>query len=126
VSPFSPSMASLLGALKHRLVVVGSVARTIRSPGYVRPKDLDLLCDLDSAKGRAEIAGIIRRLGMRFESPFISCWTFRDEGWMVEILGIHHGPLYRTVRRRAELLDVHGAELWVAQPEDAPKEKRAS
>lgn len=121
--PFTLPMRELLETLSNRLVVVGSVARTIRSPDYERPKDLDLLCDLDSDEGRAEIASAIKRLGLRYESPFLACWTFRDDGWMVEILGIHHGPPYKTVRRRAEKMDVDGVDLWVAQPADAPTER---
>lgn len=66
----------------------------------------------------------IERFNLNYESPFISCWSFRDYGWMVEILGIHHGPSYKTVRRRAELITIEGVKLWVAQASDAPKERR--
>lgn len=123
---FLPPMKDFLGSLRHRLVVVGSVARGIRTPDFALPKDLDLLCDLDSAKGRKEIQVAVDRFGMRFESPFLGCWTFRDYGWMVEILGIHHGPFYRTVRRRAALMTIDGLELWVARAEDAPKKESHS
>jgi hypothetical protein len=123
---FLPPMPELLTRLSRRLVVVGSVARTIRNPDFKLPKDLDLLCDLDSQVGRKEIQATVSYLKMTFESPFIGCWTFRDYGWMVEILGVHHGPFYRTVRRRAEQLDIDGIKLWVAQPADAPKERETA
>ena len=114
-------MPEFLASLSHRLVVVGSVARTIRDWNYARPKDLDLLCDMDSDRARQEIKTSIARYGLAYESPFISCWSFRNYGWMVEILGIHHGPAYRTVRRRAERMMVEGVSLWVACGVDAPK-----
>lgn len=120
-----PVMRDFLQSIHKRLVVVGSVARTIRDEDFHLPKDIDLLCDLDSDKSRTEIKDAIKRFGLQFESPFMACWTFRDYGWMVEILGIHHGPFYRTVRRRAEPITIGGIELMVAQPEDAPKEKAA-
>ena len=113
-------MRALLAGISHRVVVVGSVARRIREPGFVLPKDLDALCDLDSDRARREIAAAIAKLGLRFESPFLGSWTFRDYGWMVEILGIHCGPSYRVVRRRADRMELGGVSLWVAQPSDAP------
>jgi hypothetical protein len=116
-----PPMPEFLHAVRNRLVVVGSVARTVRNPDFELPKDIDLLCDLDSDKGRKEIADAVKNFGLVFESPFVACWTFRDYGWMVEIIGIHHGPAYRTVRRRAEQLRIDDLVLWVARPEDAPK-----
>lgn len=106
---WDPQMRRLLAAIAHRVVVVGSVARTIRQPGFSLPKDLGALCDLDSDLARREIREAIEALGMRFESPFLASWTFRDYGWMVEILGVHHGPGYRTVRRGAERMSVGGA-----------------
>src|SRR5271169_2952837 len=112
-------MPEFLASLSHRLVVVGSVARTIRSSGYTQPKDLDLLCDLDSDRARQEIKKSIAHYELKFESPFIACWSFRDYGWMVEILGIHRGPFYSVVRRRAERMIVEGVELWVARAIDA-------
>lgn len=123
VSPevWDPKMRRLLAAIAHRIVVVGSVARTIRQPGFSLPKDLDALCDLDSDLARREIREAIEALGMRFESPFLASWTFRDYGWMVEILGVHHGPGYRAVRRGAERMSIGGVGLWVARPEHAPK-----
>jgi tRNA nucleotidyltransferase (CCA-adding enzyme) len=120
-----PEMREFLTSVSRRLVVVGSVARTIREPKFFLPKDIDLLCDLDSDKARKEINAAVKKFGLKFESPFVSCWTFRDYGWMVEILGIHYGPFYRTVRRRAEQMLIGGVELWVAQAEDAPKERAA-
>jgi hypothetical protein len=118
-----PVMRKFLSKVKDRLVVVGSVARTIREPEFQLPKDIDLLCDLDSDLARREIGQAIEQFDLRFESPFVSCWTFRDYGWMVEILGIHHGPFYRTVRRNADEILIGGVSLRVAQPEHAPKER---
>ena len=117
---WDPQMQCLLRAIAHRIVVVGSVARTIRQPGFSLPKDLDALCDLDSDLARRDIHEAIKVLRMRFESPFLSSWTFCDYGWMVEILGVHHGPGYRTVRRGAERMSIGGVWLWVARPEHAP------
>jgi hypothetical protein len=70
---------------------------------------------------RKLIAREIQVAGLVYESPFLASWTFRDYGWMVEIIGIHHGPDYRTVRRRADLMTIAGVELWVAKAADAPK-----
>ncbi len=123
-SLFVSPMPQFLLRNRHKLVVVGSVARTIRNPDFSLPKDIDLLCNLDSDIARKSIAKDIKETGLKFESPFISCWTFRDYGWMVEILGIHHGPSYLSVRRRAELMNIGGIELWVAQAADAPKEEQ--
>lgn len=106
-----------LHAIRHRLVVVGSVAR-----GKRWPKDLDLLWDLDNEKAKSEIKAAIEKYKVRFESPFIGCWTFRDYGWMVEIISVSHGPMYRKIVRRASRLVLSGIEFRVAQPEDAPKE----
>jgi hypothetical protein len=115
-------MPQFLRCIRYKVVVVGSVARTIRNPGeFVLPKDIDLLCDLDSDHARKSIARDIQCAGLVYESPFLASWTFRDYGWMVEIIGIHHGPNYRTVRRRADLMTIAGVELWVAQAADAPK-----
>jgi tRNA nucleotidyltransferase (CCA-adding enzyme) len=124
-SVWLPNMRGFLTTIRKRIVVVGSVARTIRGPDFKLPKDIDVLCDLDSDKARIEIKDAIKRFDLHFESPFMACWTFRDYGWMVEILGIHHGPFYKTVRRRADLMIIGGVALWVAQPEDAPKEQAA-
>ena len=118
-------MREFVYAIRKRIVVVGSVARTIRNPDFKLPKDCDVLCDLDSDKGRAEITAAVKAFDLRFESPFLACWTFRDYGWMFDILGTHHGPAYRTVRRRADLMSIAGIDLWVAQAEDAPKEQAA-
>lgn len=107
-----------LASLRKRLIVVGSVAR-----GKRWPKDLDLLWDLDSQKAREEIQAAVKKHDLRFESPFIGCWTFRDYSWMVEILAISHGPFYRTIARRSDKITISGIEFRVAQPEDAPKEK---
>lgn len=117
---FSP-MPEFLRSISDCVVVVGSVARTIRDPDFTLPKDIDLLVDLDSDRCRKKIGQQIARLGLEFESPFLASWTFRNYGWMVEIIGIHHGPPYRTVRRRAERMDIDGIVLWVAQAKDAPK-----
>lgn len=111
-------LRSCLKEIRHRLVIVGSVAR-----GKRWPKDLDLLWDLDSEKAKQEIKAAIEKYKVAFESPFIGCWTFRDYGWMVEILAISHGPFYRSIRRRAGTLVLSGIEFRVAQPEDAPKDK---
>lgn len=110
---------TVLNGIKSRVVVVGSVARGVRWP-----KDLDLLWDLDSAPAKAVIERHIRYQGLEYESPFIGCWTFRKYGWMVEILCTHHGPDYRTVRRRARKETILGIDFWVARPEDAPKSCR--
>ena len=109
-------LRSCLASIRKRLVVVGSVAR-----GKRWPKDLDLLWDLDSDKAKEEIRAAIKMHNLQFESPFIGCWTFRDYGWMVEILAISHGPFYRTIVRRASTIVISGIEFRVAQPEDAPK-----
>jgi predicted nucleotidyltransferase len=106
-----------LHTIRHRLVVVGSVAR-----GKRWPKDLDLLWDLDNEKAKSEIKAAIEKYKVRFESPFIGCWTFRDYGWMVEIISVSHGPMYRKIVRRAGRLVLSGIEFRVAQLEDAPKE----
>jgi hypothetical protein len=116
---FLPPMRDFLRDISHRVVVVGSVARTIRRPDFKLPKDIDLLVDLDSARARAEIQQAVDRYGLEYVSPFVASWSFFDYGWPVEILGIHHGPPYRTVRRRAERMLIDGVELWVAQPGDA-------
>jgi hypothetical protein len=114
-------MPQFLRGIRHKVVVVGSVARTIRNPGdFILPKDIDLLCDLDSDRARKLIAKDIESAGLVYESPFLASWTFRDYGWMVEIISFHAGPPYRTVRGRAELMNIAGVELWVAQPTDAP------
>ncbi len=120
---FSSPMPEFLRSIGDCVVVVGSVARTIRDPDFTLPKDIDLLVDLDSDRCRKKIGQQIARLGLEFESPFIASWTFRNYGWMVEIIGIHHGPPYRTVRRRAERMDIDGIVLWVAQAKDVPKFK---
>lgn len=122
---FEPPMGDFLQTVRHRLVVVGSVARRIREPGFIQPKDLDLLCDLDSKLARKEIQTAVERLKLKYESPFAACWTFRDYGWMVEILATHHGPDYRVVRRRANQIDIGGITFWVAQSEDAPTKKES-
>jgi hypothetical protein len=101
------------------------VARTIRNPDFWLPKDIDFLCDIDSEAARSEIKTAITHFKLTYESPFISCWSFRDYGWMVEILGIHHGPAYRIIRRRATEHQIDGIRFWIAQPTDAPKEKRS-
>ena len=118
---FLPPMPQFLMAVRRRLVVVGSVARTIRNKDFALPKDIDLLCDLDSDIGRKSIGEAVKSFGLAYESPFLGSWTFRDYGWMVEIIGIHHGPLYKSVRRGAELMTIAGVELWVARAVDAPK-----
>ena len=120
---FREPMHEFLRYVSKRTIVVGSVARTIRDPDFRLPKDIDLLCDLDSDATRADINAAIKHYGLAFESPFIASWTFRDYGWMVEIIGIHYGPTYRSVRRRAQLMTIGGVGLFVAQPEDAPKER---
>ena len=114
-------MPDFLRAVGERLVVVGSVARTIRDPHSRTPKDIDLLCDVDSPRGRKEIDAAVKRFGLDFESPFVACWTFRRYGWMTEIICLHHGPAYRDVRRRATPMTIGGVELLVARAEDAPK-----
>jgi hypothetical protein len=119
-SVFDPVMREFLGAVSRRLVVVGSVARTIRETGFRQPKDIDLLIDLDSQSARADVAGAVSRFGLKYESPFLACWTFRDYGWMVEIISIHVGPAYRAVRRRAEPMSIAGVSLLVARADDAP------
>jgi predicted nucleotidyltransferase len=111
-------LRAFLGEVRHRLVIVGSVAR-----GKRWPKDLDLLWDLDSEAAKREIKTAIEKYKLAFESPFIGCWTFRDYGWMVEILAISYGPPYRTIRRRAGTLVLSGIEFRIARPEDAPKTK---
>lgn len=118
---FIPPMPEFLRSIGDCVVVVGSVARTIRDANFTLPKDIDLLVDLDSDRCRKKIQKQIARLGLEFESPFLASWTFRNYGWMVEIIGVHHGPFYRTVRRRAERMDIDGVVLWVAQAKDAPK-----
>ena len=120
---FMDPMPAFLKSISDCVVVVGSVARTIRDPDFTLPKDIDLLVDLDSDRCRKKIRDQVKRFDLEFESPFIGCWTFRSYGWMVEILSMHHGPPYRTVRRRAERMDIDGVMLWVAQPEDAPKNR---
>lgn len=112
-------MDEFLRTVRHRLVVVGSVARHIREPGFVRPKDIDFLCDLDSQRARREIQAAVERFKLRYESPFAACWTFRDYGWMVEILATHYGPDYRVVRRRADQIEIGGITFWVARAADA-------
>ena len=123
-SVFYEPMHEFLRAIANRVVVVGSVARTVRRECFHLPKDIDLLCDLDSNKARKEISNAIDHYELRFESPLVASWTFRDYGWMVEILGIHHGPPYKQVRRKAELITIGGVLLPVARAEDAPKERR--
>ena len=108
-------MLTFLRQIRKRVVVVGSVAR-----GVENAKDLDILWDIDSATTKQAIQKGIQSLGLKFESPFVSCWTFRDYGWMVELLGVHYGPDYRGVRRRATMKIINGIELFVAQPEDTP------
>ena len=120
---FLEPMHEFLTHIAKRIVVVGSVARTIHESNFRLPKDIDLLCDLDSAPGRKYIDAAIKHYGLTFESPFIASWTFRDYGWMVEIIGIHHGPFYRQVRRKAEMITIGGVLLHVARAEDAPKER---
>lgn len=109
-------LLTFLRTVRHRLVVVGSVARGVRWP-----KDLDLLMDLDSKLARTEIQKAVERNGLQFESPFLGSWTFKNYGWMVEILGTHHGPDFRVVRRRATTQTIAGIEFFVARPEDAPR-----
>lgn len=110
-----PPLLDFLKEVSPRLVIVGSVAR-----GKRWPKDLDLLMDLDSKPARQEIQRAVDKYGLKFESPFIGCWTFRDYGWMVEIISTHYGPSYRAVRRKASKVSISGVEFWVARPEDAP------
>jgi hypothetical protein len=110
-------LLSFLRDIRHRLVIIGSVAR-----GKRWPKDIDFLWDLDRDKAKAEIKAAIVKHGLHFESPFIGSWTFIDYGWMVEIIPVNHGPFYRTVRRRAGNLTIQGIEFKVAQAEDALKD----
>lgn len=109
-------LRALLQKVSKRVVVVGSVARGVRWP-----KDLDLLWDLDSDPTRQLIRETVRKLNLEFESPFIGSWTFRNYGWMVEIISMHYGPDYRVVRRKSRKETICGIEFFVAQPEDSPK-----
>ena len=52
-----PPMPEFLHAVRNRLVVVGSVARTVRNPDFELPKDIDLLCDLDSDVDEVHLLG---------------------------------------------------------------------
>jgi len=108
-------LRKLLEKIRTRVVVIGSVARGTRWP-----KDLDLLWDLDSEPSKYLIKGAIQSLGLNFESPIIGSWTFRDYGWMVEVIPMHYGPDYRAVRRRAHKEVICGIEFFVADPTDVP------
>lgn len=109
-------LRTFLHRIRSRVVVIGSVARGVRWP-----KDLDLLWDMDSQPTKKLINTSITSLGLEFESPVIAAWTFRKYGWMVEILGIHYGPHYPKVRRRAVRETICGINFFVARPEDTPK-----
>lgn len=112
-----PPMDAFLKLIRHRVVVVGSVAR-----GKTNAKDLDLLWDMDSEPAYKEIKDAIAALKMKFISVFIRTWTFQDYGWQVEILSTHRGPFYRAVRRRATKMHIPslGFQMLVARPQDAP------
>lgn len=112
-------LLSFLRDVRHRLVVIGSVAR-----GKRWPKDIDFLWDLDSDKAKDEIKRGIIKYHLEFESPFIGSWSFLDYGWMVEIIPVNYGGFYRSVRRRAGNITIQGIEFKIAQPEDAPKDAR--
>jgi hypothetical protein len=119
-------LLTLLSRMSQRLVVIGSVARGVRQGFAVWPKDIDFLIDMDSETSINKMRQNIEALGVEYTSPFIRAWTFggghsRDYGWMVEIIGIHYGPSYRIVRRRADKIVICDLELLVAKPEDTPK-----
>lgn len=107
-------LAELIVSLSHRLVVIGSVAR-----GKRHPKDIDLLYDSDSERAESEIRTAVRASGLPFDSCLPGNWCFDLGGTALEILPIHRGPRYRTVRKRASLGTVAGMLLLVARAEDA-------
>jgi hypothetical protein len=109
-------LRKFLERVRSRVVIIGSVARGVRWP-----KDLDLLWDMDSEPAKKLIKDNIQSLGLTFESPIIAAWTFRDYGWMVEIMGTHYGPTYHKVRRNAGKLTLWGIEFFVALPTDTPE-----
>ncbi len=112
-----PVLAGVLTSLSHRLVVIGSVAR-----GKDKPKDIDLLFDVDSARAEKEIRDAVLKAELAFDSVIPGQWTFCEYlyGVQVEILPVHRGPTYRRVAKRAQLGVVAGMELRFARPEDAP------
>jgi hypothetical protein len=109
-----PRVRQLLTEFASRVVVIGSVARRSTAPG-----DLDLLLD-ERAEDR--VRKRIKELRIPFDSAFVGSWTFCTGDCphlQVEILPIHLGPDYRTVRRRVSVQSILGLDLLVAQPEDA-------
>ena len=109
-------MDTFIQEISSKIVVIGSVARGVRWP-----KDLDFLWDLDNEQAKKVINAGIQKHKLVFESQFIGSWTFRNYGWMVEIISIHYGPDYRQIRRRATRQQICGLNLLVAQCTDTPK-----
>lgn len=112
----NPRLCGLIESLRHRLVVIGSVAR--REP---HPRDIDLLFDMDSARAEREIRDAIAHYDLRFDSCLMGQWTFSEDdyGVQVEILPVHRGPRYRTVVRNSSTGVAAGMTLRIARMEDA-------
>lgn len=108
---------SVLEEIRHRVVIIGSVAR-----GKRWPKDLDLLYDADSERAYKEINDVVESAGLKYGSCLPGQWSFMDYGWMVEILPFHDGPSYQTCRRSAEPFKIQGIEFMMAQARHCPKE----